>query len=167
MNLIIPITASPIWISWFHLGKKKGELHSLILLSPREGLTWRYRALSPNVERESEAIGTLLKNQAEGFPSPLISFWYHLMILTQNIFKKKKTRKSLHAKISSLVHFSFQDNFHLSVWPICWDLKRGRFKASLSLKHCRFHAVGFHLLTCRLRRLRSVLPTWQSLGWVV
>lgn len=111
---------------------------------------------------------TLLKNQAEGFPS----LHSHFLLISPHDFDpkhllKKKTRKSLHAKISSLVHFSFQDNFHLSVWPICWDLKRGRFKASLSLKHCRFHAVGFHLLTCRLRRLRSVLPTWQSLGWVV
>lgn len=158
------------------LGKKKGELRSLILLSPREGLTWRYRDLSPNVEREFRGHRnflslhiTLLKNQAEGFPS----LHSHFLLISphdfdpKHLFKKKHEKVFMQKYVYWYTFHSLQDNFHLSVWPICWDLKRGRFKASLSLKHCRFHAVGFHLLTCRLRRLRSVLPTWQSLGWVV
>ena len=76
-------------------------------------------------------------------------------------FWPKTSTKSLHAKICLLVHFSFlARQFSLERVAYMLGPQEWSVHSSLSLKHCRFSPfwrVG----------LRSVLPTWQSLGWVV
>ena len=77
---------------------------------------------NPNVERELEAIGTFYPshhsfekiNRKDSLLSTLISLWDHLMILTQNIRKKKSHLKNPHPKMDLLLHCSKTNHFR--VW---------------------------------------------------
>lgn len=88
---------------------------------------------------------TLLKNQAEGFPS----LHSHFLLISPHDFDpkhlfKKKTRKSLHAKICLLVHFSFlARQFSLErvaymLGPQAWSVQSFPVAKALSLSRGRF-----------------------------